>query len=154
MNEKTVSVAVSSKIKLVRVDLQYTQEEMANMIGISKKTLIQIEKRRQVANWSIVVTFVSLFNDHPIVQHALGEFNPIELIQLITRDEINFENKEVNPNVMYWNHIKEKQGYRLEQNHLNQTYRVVDQNLKLFYRSINYENTKRYFANLMTHNYR
>jgi DNA-binding XRE family transcriptional regulator len=45
---------------------------MAEIQGISKKTLVQIEKGRQEAGWSQVVAVWALFQESQILQHVLG----------------------------------------------------------------------------------
>ena len=45
--ERTEFISImNSKIKLIRTEFDLTQEKMAEAIGISKKTLVEIEKGR------------------------------------------------------------------------------------------------------------
>ena len=55
MDKQEVIDLLSSKMKLIRVEKGYTQDKMAEVLGISKKTLVQIEKERTQANWTQVV---------------------------------------------------------------------------------------------------
>lgn len=64
---------VDSKIKLLRNEKNYTQDKMAYMLGISKKTLVQIEKGRHSLGWTIAVTAYTLFKDSEILQLAFGD---------------------------------------------------------------------------------
>ena len=47
---------MNSKIKLIRTEYDLTQEKMAEAIGLSKKTLVEIEKGRNSLSWSAAVT--------------------------------------------------------------------------------------------------
>ncbi|MFC7686455.1 hypothetical protein [Ureibacillus sp. GCM10028918] len=59
---------------------------MAEMLGISKKTLVQIEKGRTPANWTTVIAFCALFNDSELLLSVIGD-KPIYLIRLIANKE-------------------------------------------------------------------
>jgi len=82
---------VSKHIKPIRVEQQLSQEEMAEILGISKKTLIQIEKERTVANWGTVVTLCALFNGSEILLNEIGD-DPVEFVKLIAK-ETDYEPK-------------------------------------------------------------
>lgn len=49
MDKDYITELISSKLRLIRTESRYTQEKMANVLGISKKTLVQIEKGRSTA---------------------------------------------------------------------------------------------------------
>lgn len=49
--------------KLIRTEFNYSQEHMAEILGISKKTLVEIEKDRRSLGWSGSVVLCSLFHD-------------------------------------------------------------------------------------------
>ena len=53
-------------LKLVRTEYGYTQEMMASILGLSKKTLVEIEKGRSSLGWMGAVAFVSLFSESRI----------------------------------------------------------------------------------------
>jgi DNA-binding XRE family transcriptional regulator len=42
---------LSNLVIHVRIEAGYTQDTMAQTIGLSKKTLVQIEKERVLPNW-------------------------------------------------------------------------------------------------------
>ncbi|PFB11956.1 helix-turn-helix domain-containing protein, partial [Bacillus cereus] len=42
MNKELIIELISMKIKLIRTEKGYTQDKMAEVLGISKKTLVQI----------------------------------------------------------------------------------------------------------------
>jgi DNA-binding XRE family transcriptional regulator len=44
MDKQEVINLLSSKMKLIRIEKGYTQDKMAEVLGISKKTLVQLKK--------------------------------------------------------------------------------------------------------------
>lgn len=58
---------VSSKVKLIRHEKSYTQEEMASVLGISKKTLVQIEKGRSTLGWQGAVALCTIFKNSEVL---------------------------------------------------------------------------------------
>ncbi|WP_052127273.1 helix-turn-helix transcriptional regulator [Pontibacillus litoralis] len=82
MDKYSITTMLTRKIKLVRIEYGYTQERMAEVLGISKKTLVQLEKERCVASWPAVVSLCVLFRDSDIIRHCLGG-DPVELVETI-----------------------------------------------------------------------
>ncbi len=72
MEHEKIIDRISSKVKLIRVENNYTQDQMATVLGVSKKSLVQIEKRRNNANWTMTVALCALFRDSEVIQHAIG----------------------------------------------------------------------------------
>lgn len=73
VDQKQIMDKLSAKMKLIRVESNYTQERMASVLGISKKTLVQIEKRRTNANWTTTVALCALFRDSEVIRYTLGD---------------------------------------------------------------------------------
>ena len=55
--------AVSSKLKLIRTEYGITQEMMSEVLGISKKTLVETEKGRRELSWTEVIAVVTVLPD-------------------------------------------------------------------------------------------
>ncbi len=53
---------VNSKLKLIRVESDLSQDKMSEIIGLSKKTLVEIEKGRRTLTWAGAVCVVTLSN--------------------------------------------------------------------------------------------
>ena len=51
MTKKEFAAALDSALKAVRKEYGFTQEKMAAVLGISKKTLVEIEKGRICGNF-------------------------------------------------------------------------------------------------------
>lgn len=60
------------KLKLVRTEYGYNQEKMADVLGISKKTLVQIEKRRSSLGWTGAVALCTIFERSEVLEAAFG----------------------------------------------------------------------------------
>ena len=60
MDRKEFIREMDIHLKLVRTEYGYTQELMASILGLSKKTLVEIEKGRSSLGWMGAVAFSSL----------------------------------------------------------------------------------------------
>ncbi|MDE0564160.1 helix-turn-helix transcriptional regulator [Exiguobacterium sp. B2(2022)] len=103
---------VSRKMKLIRIESQHSQDEMASLLGISKKTLIQIEKERNEASWSTVVTLCALFNESEILIHLIGD-DPVEFVKTLGGR-------------VFWHAIESGPHFILQQNIISGHYRIID----------------------------
>ena len=72
MDRKEFIREMDIHLKLVRTEYGYTQEMMASILGLSKKTLVEIEKGRSSLGWMGAVAFSSLFSDSRILSSLLG----------------------------------------------------------------------------------
>lgn len=72
MNKKDFVKLVDEKLKLIRTEYGLTQDKMAAILGISKKTLIEIEKNRKSLGWTGSVALASIFSDSTILRDAIG----------------------------------------------------------------------------------
>ncbi|MDR1431401.1 MAG: helix-turn-helix domain-containing protein, partial [Propionibacteriaceae bacterium] len=52
MNRESFIASCDDKVKLVRVEYGLTQDTMSHILGISKKTLVDIEKGRRSLGWT------------------------------------------------------------------------------------------------------
>ena len=43
MHRDQLIALISDKLKLIRTEKQFTQDQMSDLLGLSKKTLVQIE---------------------------------------------------------------------------------------------------------------
>ena len=66
MTKDEVISAVNSKLKRVRTEYGLTQDKMAVILGISKKTLVESEKGRRALGWTEVVALTAIFSGSTI----------------------------------------------------------------------------------------
>ena len=129
LNREEFVKIIDSKLKLIRHEKQFTQDKMAEIIGISKKTLVQIEKERSSIGWSGAVCVCTIFVDSEILQMLFGGD-----VQDIIRS-LAFRNYEVDYDStlggkVWWMDIKINTKYRIQQNIITNHYRILNNNDK------------------------
>ncbi len=140
---------VSKKIRLLRSEYNFSQDKMAEVLGISKKTLIQIEKERSKASWTLVMAICGLFRESEILKMILGE-DPIELVETIV-----FKNVAVPKNItgggkVWWKNIEGKGKFKIQKNIITSHYRIIDGNNRRWYSSYDKEYTFQKFNELIS----
>ena len=132
MDKDNIIQLVSLKLKDVRLEVGYTQDRMAEIVGLSKKTLVQIEKGRTLASWSTVVTTCALFRETNTIIKCLGD-HPLEVLETVALETKNYRQDFTMGGVIWWKVIVEKNGYKIQQNHISQHYRILDnKNYRIF----------------------
>lgn len=125
MNRDDFIKKIDEKVRLIRNEKEFTQDKMADIIGISKKTLVQIEKGRTSLGWTGAVAIATLFRDSEVLHMIFGG-DPQDIILALA-----FENYEVRyENTMggkvWWQDIKSKDNYRIQQNIISKHFRILD----------------------------
>lgn len=126
MDRQEFIATVSTKMKLVRVEADYTQGYMAEVLGISKKTLVQIEKGRIQASWTVAVAFCTLFRDSEILQGTFGE-DILEIISIVAFKNYEGAKEKTLGGKVWWREVAQQGHFRLQQNLLSQHFRILDQ---------------------------
>ncbi|MFL6555767.1 MAG: transcriptional regulator, partial [Bacillus sp. (in: firmicutes)] len=105
---------------------------MAEIIGVSKKTLVQIEKGRVLAGWSTVVSICALFRETETVQFLFGN-EPLEVLETVALNGIDLRKTKTLGGRVWWRVISQKNGFILQQNILSKHFRILDvQNYRIF----------------------
>ena len=99
MTKKEFAATLDSALKAVRKEYGFTQEKMAAVLGISKKTLVEIEKGRSSLGWTGAAAFAAIFRESCILQAQFGG----DLDDLV-----------------------EEKGYRIQQNVVSGHFRLLD----------------------------
>ncbi|MEH7475392.1 helix-turn-helix domain-containing protein, partial [Priestia megaterium] len=99
--------SVSDKIRLIRLERNYSQDRMAEVIGISKKTLVQIEKGRTEAGWTTTVAVCGLFGDSEILQSVLGDV-PLEVVEIIAHNGVSSPKDRTLGGRVWWKEIQKE----------------------------------------------
>lgn len=125
MNRKEFIEKIDSKIKLIRNEKGFSQDKMAEIIGISKKTLVQIEKERATLGWNGAVVVCTLFKDSEILQMILGEdLNDIVISLAFGRCEGRY--MKTMGGKIWWKEISKEGEYVLQQNIISGHFRILD----------------------------
>ncbi|MGM9987399.1 MAG: helix-turn-helix transcriptional regulator [Bacillaceae bacterium] len=147
MNKQEIISILSEKMKLVRTEAGYTQEKMAEIIGLSKKTLVGIEKGRFNASWTTTVAFVTLFSHSTIIQNILGD-EPIQTIQALAHSELYTPKEKTLGGHIWWKEIKSTNNFRLQQNVVSNHYRILDSKNYRWFSTFDYDHAQEYFTKL------
>ncbi|WP_458412985.1 helix-turn-helix domain-containing protein [Schinkia sp. CFF1] len=142
MDRETTIVLISEKIKLIRTELGFTQDKMAEILGISKKTLVQIEKGRNTANWTTIVTVCALFNNSEVLNSKLGD-DPVEFIKLIAFNNTEGRKEKTLGGKVWWKEVYKKGNFRLQQNVISNHYRILDDENYRWYSTFNLDDAKK-----------
>jgi DNA-binding XRE family transcriptional regulator len=139
---------VDGKLKLIRNEKGFTQDKMAEILGISKKTLIQIEKGRSSLGWTGTVAVCSLFGDSEILQMMLGgEPQDLVLSLAFTNYEVNY--KTTLGGRVWWRDLESEAGYKIQQNIITGHFRLLDRKNRRIYSSFDQEEIKKRFNELL-----
>jgi DNA-binding XRE family transcriptional regulator len=138
---------VSEKLRLIRTEAGYTQDKMAEIIGVSKKTLVQIEKGRVLANWSTAVSICALFRETETVQFLFGN-EPLEVLETVAREGIDIRKTKTFGGRIWWKVVSKKNGYILQQNILSKHYRILDERNYRIFSSIDEKLSRQRFKEL------
>lgn len=116
---------MDTRLKLVRTEYGLTQEKMAQALGISKKTLVEIEKGRRSLGWTGAVACGEIFGDSTILQNDFGG----EMTDLIS--SLAFQNLEPDyPRTLggriWWIEVEAREGFHIQQNMISGHYRLLD----------------------------
>lgn len=125
MNREEFVKKVDSKLKLIRNEKGFTQDKMAETIGVSKKTLIQIEKERSSLGWTGAVAVCSIFKYSEILQLTFGGDPQDIILSLAFKDQERKHSYTLGGKV-WWRDIKTKGGYKIQQNVISKHYRILD----------------------------
>ena len=132
MDRATFIAEMDRHLKLVRTEFGCTQEIMARMLGISKKTLVEIEKGRSSLGWTGAVAFATLFSESQILNSLLGGEADDMMRALAFQEQgqrsvaYRTGGAKTMGGHIWWRVVEEREGYRIQQNIISQHYRALD----------------------------
>ena len=115
--------ACDSRLRLVRTEADLNQEEMAFALGISKKTLVDIEKGRRSLGWTGAVALCSVFPASGVIAAAFGG-SPADMIPALARSGKPLPSPAPQPNP-WWEVVADNDQFVIEQNVISQHYRLM-----------------------------
>ncbi len=121
MTRESFIALCDRKEKLVRNELGYSQEKMSSLLGVSKKTLVEIEKWRSSLGWQGACTLCTLFQNTREITLTFGTDIPA-LLQAMTEDAAFLPPVE-SPHAQ-WIPILDLGENKIEQNTASQLYRL------------------------------
>ena len=125
MDKNELIAEVSRCLKTVRAEYDFSQTQMASILGISKKSLVETEKKRRNLTWPECVAFVTLFSSSSILQNSFGG-EMSDMMKAIAFNGIQPIYPKTLGGKIWWKNIREEKGYRLQQNIISSHYRILD----------------------------
>lgn len=116
---------MDQQLKLVRTEHGLTQDAMAQALGISKKTLVQIEKGRASLGWMGAAALASIFAGSQVLAGRLGG-EPSDIIQALAFQDLRPRYPRTMGGRVWWRTVETQGEYRIQQNILSQHYRALD----------------------------
>ena len=116
---------VDEKVRLIRTEKGYTQDKMAEILGISKKTLVQVEKERSSLGWTVAIAVCVIFKDSEILELTFGG----DVENIIRSLSFSNDERRYIPTFggkIWWKDIEVKNGYTVQQNIISNHYRILD----------------------------
>ena len=113
-------------VKLVRTEYGFTQEAMAKALGLSKKTLVEIEKGRSSLGWMGAVAFSSIFSGSQVLSGVLGG-GAEDLVHALAFEELRPLYPRTMGGRVWWRTVENFGPYRIQQNLISFHYRALDE---------------------------
>lgn len=123
MDKKQFISVCESKLKLIRTEYGFSQDKMAVALGISKKTLVEIEKGRSSLGWTGSVALCAVFSGSDIIDSTFGG-KASEIIKTLAFDG-DPKHMETTSGGVWWQTIRQNRRYTIQQNIISQHYRLV-----------------------------
>ena len=137
MTKETFIHTVSNNIRRIRHEFHWSQDRFSEMIGITKKTLVQIEKERVLASWSVSVTTVLLFENSETIKDNFGE-NPRTVIEEILYQGVLIPKNQTMGGKFFWSDVFTQSGFVIQKNLFSNHYRLIDGYGKRYLSGFNY----------------
>ena len=139
---------INSKLKLVRAEYNLTQDKMAVILGISKKSLVESEKGRRNIGWTEAVALATIFADSTVLQNSFGG-DSSEIIRSLAFDDVEVTYPSTMGGKVWWNDVAAKGDYRIQRNMISGHYRLLDKNDCRLKSSFKLEEIEEYLGGLL-----
>ena len=147
MTKEEFVTIVNDNLKLVRTEFGLTQDKMAVILGISKKTLVESEKGRRAIGWTEAVALITMFADSTVLQNAFGG-DAVEIVKILAFDNVEVKYPSTMGGKIWWRDIKKKGGYKIQQNIISNHYRILDSNNSRITSSLHLNKSEEYLDNI------
>ncbi len=112
-------------LKPVRTEFSFSQEKMAMVLGISKKTLVEIEKGRSSLGWAGSVVLCTIFYKSQALLSVFGGKQG-EILLSIAFEGTEPEYPQATGGTKWWQTIENNSKYTIQQNIISQHYRLLN----------------------------
>lgn len=125
MDRKTFVAELDQAEKLVRTEYGFTQDVMARVLGISKKTLVEIEKGRSSLGWTGAVALCTVFSGSQVLAGLLGG-EAGDMIRALAFQNLKPAYPKTMGGKVWWRFVETCGAYTVQQNLIFQHYRALD----------------------------
>ncbi len=147
MTKNELIHTMNQQVKLVRTEYGFTQEVMAQTLGLSKKTLVEIEKGRSSLGWTGTVAFCTLFSQSQVLAGLLGG-DALDMLQALAFDDAPPQYPRTMGGRVWWRTVEVCRGCIIQQNILSQHYRALDQEQRRICSSFSLDTVRRQLEQL------
>ena len=113
------------QVKLVRTEYGFTQDVMAKVLGMSKKTLVEIEKGRTSLGWIGAVALCTIFSDSQVLSGLLGG-EAGDMVRALAFQDLHPCYPRTMGVRVWWRFLDTVGPYTIQQNLISQHYRALD----------------------------
>ena len=138
------------QVKLVRTEYGLTQDAMARALGMSKKTLVEIEKGRSSLGWMGAAAFCTVFSGSQVLGRLLGG-EASDMVRALAFQDLRPTYPPTMGGRVWWRTVEERNGFRIQQNILSQHYRALDSQNGRVCSSFDLEQVRRQVDELEVH---
>lgn len=125
MERTEFAALLDRQVKLVRTEYGLNQEVMARVLGISKKTLVEIEKGRTSLGWTGAVALCTIFSGSQVLSGVLGG-EAGDLIRALAFQDLRPTYPRTLGGKVWWRFVETLGPYTIQQNLISQHYRALD----------------------------
>ena len=125
MDKESFVKMADQRLRLVRTEFGLTQEKAAKVLGISKKTLVEIEKGRRSLGWEGAVCFGSIFSESEILKNDFGgELS--DLILSLAFSDVEVKYPKTMGGKVWWKTVIKYGEYKIQRNVISSHFRLLD----------------------------
>ena len=125
MTREEFVAELDRQVKLVRTEYGFNQEVMARVLGISKKTLVEIEKGRSSLGWTGAVALCAIFSGSQMLSGLLGG-EAGDMVRALAFQDLRPTYPKTMGGRVWWRFVETVGPYTVQQNILSQHYRALD----------------------------
>ena len=125
MTRESFIAELDRQVKLVRTEYGFTQDVMAKVLGMSKKTLVEIEKGRASLGWTGAVALCTIFSDSQVLSGLLGG-EAGDMVRALAFQDLHPQYPRTMGGRVWWRFVETVGPYTIQQNLISQHYRALD----------------------------
>ena len=125
MTREEFVAELDRQVKLVRTEYGFNQEVMARVLGISKKTMVEIEKGRSSLGWTGAVALCAIFSGSQVLSGLLGG-EAGDMVRALAFQDLRPTYPKTMGGRVWWRFVETVGPYTVQQNILSQHYRALD----------------------------